>query len=111
MSGTNLRTPAVANAEEAMGIPADLRIDVTSQLTRSAGEHVHLAIEWAGGVLWLDMSEQHDHFCVDTRQFVLAPDGTLVKGHSWNGGYVVTLVHDKVPSDEQTNRPVGPGRG
>lgn len=167
--------------------------------------HTHVAIEWAGGVIWLDMSEQHDHFCIDVRNFVephadlpapaqyadqkystdcnlagtgvftivngrrqslgeahiartemvelaeriacvhddqgawptdaeeLAklvledqtggdylkykarpltdPDGTLVEGHGWNGGYVITLMHGKKLGENQTNRPAGPGRG
>jgi hypothetical protein len=98
-------------------------------------------------VIWLDMSDQSDRFCVDVRQFVdgdqlagqgvfgmvngrrqslasevrtgddsdlaplLDPDGTPVRGHGWNASYVVTLMHDKEPSEKQTNRPAGAGRG
>jgi hypothetical protein len=123
----------------------------------NAHKHRHVAIAWEGGVVWLDMSVQSDHFCIDVRQFVpdeegtqptehgvqlagqgvftivngrrqcLAaevgggklysldplkdPDGTPVLGHGWNAGYVVTLMHDKEPSERQTNRRAGPGRG
>jgi hypothetical protein len=118
--------------------------------------HQHVAIAWRGGVIWLDMSDQSDHFCVDVRQFVASdvegvelagqgvftivngrrqalaaespgrtgaqikptcwdaledPDGTPVRGHGWNAGYVVTLMHDKERSEKQTNRPAAPGRG
>jgi hypothetical protein len=160
--------------EQAMGIDANVRVDLLDAPRSDDGHrHRHVAIEWEGGVLWLDMSEQSDHFCVDVRQFVPAtdcgaepmedqtgehrewcsecdspvelagqgvftivngrrqvlasgprergnfantdpledPDGTPVLGHGWNGGYVVTLMHDKVPSEKQTNRPAGPGRG
>lgn len=165
MSGTNLRTPAAAAAERAMGFEADVRVDLRGERRHPSSHdgscfHRHVALEWEGGVLWLEVSDQGDHYCVDVRQFVPAagevpvdddesglhlagqgvftivngrrqalmsepgvpnprtldrplhdPDGTPVRGHGWNGGYVVTLMHDRVPSEKQTNRPAGPGRG
>lgn len=157
MSGTNLRPPAIAAAEDAMGFEAHTRVDLSVQPREDGHHHRHVAIEWEGGVIWLDLSEQLDYYCVDVRQFVpadtsvregvtelagqgvftivngrrlqlahemvpnvgartsveplLDPDGTPVLGHGWNGGYVVTLMHDKVPGERQTNRPAGPGRG
>lgn len=50
-------------------------------------KHKHIMIEWEGGTIWLDMSVQTDHYCIDIRQF--NPDGemkgqgamTIVNGH------------------------------
>lgn len=156
MSGTNLRPPGIAAAESALSFEADVRVNLKGEYRHPSSRdgscfHRHVALEWEGGVLWLDMSQLSGHFCVDVRQFVpaedggtelagqgvftmvngrrqclaqevapghapsteplLDPDGTPVRGHGWNAGYVVTLMHDKAPGEKQTNRPAGPGRG
>ena len=97
----------------------------------------HVAIEWEGGVIWLNMfdfatgdyeGEKDDrHFCIDVRQFNSAgkvkgegvftmargyrgsivnernPDRAdkLPEGHSWSGGYVVSILTD--PDGEETH--------
>ena len=93
-------------------------------------KHDHVVIRWAGGEIWLDMSEQSDHFCIDIRQF--NPDnemkaqgyftivngargsqaeeledtsGTVVQSHGWNGGYVATLITDKHGEEAATKKP------
>jgi hypothetical protein len=35
------------------------------------GWHRHVVIEWEGGLIWLDTSEQSNHFCIDVRQYAL----------------------------------------
>lgn len=153
------QTAAIIAAEQAMDARADAKIYEPVSQDQGKHAHTHMAIAWRGGVIWLDMSEQADHFCIDVRQFVALPDpedglewehkvnlagqgiftivngvqqslgrvfhagqtyeewplqdpdGTPVKGHGWNAGYVVTLMHDKEPGPNQTNRPAGMGRG
>jgi hypothetical protein len=143
------RMDSIAATERAMEVEA---YPVVVPEVEDPKDHQHVAIAWRGGVIWLDMSDQSDHFCVDVRQFVetpidrdvelagqgvftivngyrqrlaqdarpghspsteplLDPDGTPVRGHGCNGGYVITLMHDKERSEKQTNRPAGPGRG
>jgi hypothetical protein len=139
MGKTKTKMDSIAAAERAMEFEA---YPVIPPEPEEGQRHQHIAIAWRGGVIWLDMSDQSDHFCVDVRQFVETPidrdvelagqgvftivngrrkaldgealadpDGTPVRGHGWNGGYVVTLMHDKEPGEKQTNRPAGPGRG
>lgn len=137
MSDYDFETPALAEAQKGMELNADVFIDVRdSQYTDRNGvhgvhpdsiktgmpeaSHRHVCIQWEGGVLWLDMSNQGDHFCIDARQFNpdgemkgqgtfgivngqrvgfdrALPDtaGRLVKGFGWNGSYVVTLLTDR----------------
>jgi hypothetical protein len=45
--------------EEAYGFNPVYTLDISDQ---------HVCIKWAGGEVWLDMSEQSDHFCIDVRQ-------------------------------------------
>jgi hypothetical protein len=214
----NAQMEMIDAAEKAMEIRAQHVFEDRAPEADTESKHHHIAIAWRGGVVWLDMSDLGDHFCIDVRQFAPAdaeiserleylrqelraerismgelielqglakhiepgdlelleaagvseeeatshakaaavnlagqgvftivngrrqqlgsanehiddgskygkwitheeppladPDGTPVKGHGWNGGYVVTLMHDKdAATDKQTNRPAGSGRG
>lgn len=102
----------------------DAVVDITGDMPvndPADSTHKHVIVQWEGGEIWLDMSVQRDHFCVDVRQFnpddemkgqgvmtivngyqrtfsdetLLDTDGTPVTGHGWNGGYVITLMTDK----------------
>ena len=126
------RTEGIKKAEEAMGFPADTAITLLGEPQTpndsKAPYQRHVAIEWEGGVLWLNMfdfSEVGDnpHYCIDVRQFNSAgktkgegvftmarqvdrgaipdhPDGN-VKGSGWNGGYVVAILTD--PDGKETH--------
>ena|ERR1044072_8543456 len=88
-------------AESAMGIEADHKL-VLDQPTRrgDATHHRHLAIEWEGGVLWLDMSDLVDHYCVDVRQFRgdrIAATGVF----GIENGRSFTLDNHKLPEDQR----------
>jgi hypothetical protein len=122
-------TDNIKQAEEAMGFEADTRINLlTEPKTEPHGPgqrsyQRHVAIEWEGGVIWLNMFDfvigyegDSPHYCIDIRQFNSAgkvkgegvftmarqtqrgeipnnPEGN-VKGHGWNGGYVVSILTD-----------------
>jgi hypothetical protein len=90
----------------------------------------HVAIAWEGGVIWLNMFDfvnyddaENPHFCIDVRQFNSSgevkgqgvftmakqvdrgaipdnPEGN-VKGHGWNGGYLVSILTD--PDGQETH--------
>lgn len=68
---------ATDRAEETYnaGYPSDppfkfhTKLDVRSEPIPEGQTHRHVAIEWEGGVLWLNMSVQSDHYCIDVRQF------------------------------------------
>lgn len=64
---------ALAEAQHAMSLDADVTLPISDRFTYEDGKpysnHVHVAIAWAGGVLWLDMSDLDDHYCIDVRQF------------------------------------------
>lgn len=63
-------TDAISEAQEAMGVKADHTLVLDEPTRRGdATQHRHVAIAWEGGVLWLDMSDLGDHFCIDVRQF------------------------------------------
>lgn len=96
-------------AERAMGFEANTSITLEDVGPHA---HTHLAIEWAGGVLWLDMSDLGDHYCIDVRQFRggrLAATGTwaIVNGrraqlddydaeaHGWPAAFMPILIMDK----------------
>jgi hypothetical protein len=128
------RTDNIKKAEEAMGFPADTAISLlgepkTPSTDLSARQYQrHIAIEWEGGVLWLNMFDfsevgENPHYCIDVRQFNSAgkvkgegvftmarqvdrgaipdhPEGN-VKGGIWNGGYVVAILTD--PDGKETH--------
>jgi hypothetical protein len=127
------RTPAIKVAEETMGIKADTAISLVNEPKTPNRDNKpqyqrHVAIEWEGGVLWLNMFDfsevaEKPHFCIDVRQinsagkvkgegvFTMArqvdrgaipdnPEGN-VKGHDWNGGYVVAILTD--PDGKETH--------
>ena len=130
------RTDNIKTAEEAMGFKADTAISLLGEPktpnNREGGREYqrHVAIEWEGGVLWLNMFDfvnyenaENPHFCIDVRQFNSAgkvkgegvftmarqvdrgeipdhPEGN-VKGHNWNGGYVVCILTD--PDGKETH--------
>ena len=61
-------TPELDDACEAIGLVPTEFVDL-SEMPMTHGRHHHVAIQWAGGVFWLDMSEQTNHFCVDVRTY------------------------------------------
>lgn len=107
-----------------MQLPYDIKPDAVVDLRGVApanppeiSGHRHVVVEWEGGTVWLDMSAQTDHYCIDVRQFDPAGEekgqgvftivngrqakmdksltdahGTRVTGHGWDGGYVITLL-------------------
>lgn len=130
-------TDNIKVAEEAMGFKADTAISLLGEPKtpndRKGGREYqrHVAIEWEGGVLWLNMFDfvnyddaENPHYCIDVRQintagkvkgqgvFTMArhqvgrgvipddPNGD-VKGHTWNGGYVVAILTD--PDGKETH--------
>jgi hypothetical protein len=94
----------------------------------------HVAIEWEGGVLWLNMFDfvrgyeaNEKHYCIDVRQFnsagrvkgqgvftmsrgyrgsIATMEGgdEMVKGHDWNGGYLVALLTDPDGEEKYTDK-------
>jgi hypothetical protein len=130
-------TDNIERAEKEMGFQANTRINLLGEpmvptLRESERQYQrHVAIEWEGGVLWLNMfdfaSESYmgtsPHYCIDVRQFnsagkvkgegVFTMDrehgrGTIpdnadgnVKGHNWNGGFLVSILTD--PDGEETH--------
>ena len=129
------KTDNIKKAEEAMGFPADTTINLLDTEKTPAGPNTkseyqrHVAIEWEGGVLWLNMFDfgngENPHYCIDVRQFnnagkvkgqgvfamsrgyrgsiatVTGDDAKMVKGHNWNGGYMVALLTD--PDGKETH--------
>lgn len=92
-------TDLITAAEDAMGIPADHTIDLSGL---DFTKHRHVAIHWAGGVLWLDMSDRNDHYCIDVRQFdskqcVRQPMGVF----GIQGGRRVDLDDSNVPPGQR----------
>jgi hypothetical protein len=63
-------------------------------------DHVHVAIEWEGGVLWLDMSDLVDHYCIDVRQL---RDGDEIPMGTFalQAGRRMTLDQSNIPTDER----------
>lgn len=132
-------TDNIKTAEEAMGFEADTKISLLdtpkTPNPREGGREYqrHVAIEWEGGVLWLNMFDfvnypdaESPHFCIDVRQFNSAgkvkgegvfamargyrstvglqgaeTQSEYVKGHDWNGGYVVCILTD--PDGQETH--------
>lgn len=115
------------------------RIDLKSEPKPEGTDHRHVALEWEGGVVWLDMSVQSDHFCIDIRQFnedgemkgqgvftmvsgyrqslggdaatpLVDKHGNPVTGHGWNGGYMMTLMTDLHDEEKAKTKP-GWGHG
>ena len=121
----------IMKAERAMGFEADTKINLLEEPmspahTEDGNQYQrHVAIEWEGGVLWLNMFDfsnfdANPHFCIDVRQFnsdgkvkgegvftmargyrgsiaSVEPekgDNPMIKGHNWNGGYVVSILTD-----------------
>lgn len=119
----SLPTPRILNAEKQMGFTADVRLDIRHRQhvdndgdrkpgTLEQGNHRHVAIEWEGGVLWLDMSDLFDHYCIDVRQFRdgdeiaqgvfaienggrISIEETKVKAHGHNAVFMPILLTDK----------------
>jgi hypothetical protein len=121
-------TDNIRKAEEAMGFQADTRINLLeepktpSRVEDAPSYQRHVAIEWEGGVLWLNMFDfnnvsERPHFCIDVRQFnsagkvkgegvftmargyrgsiaVQEQNDAAVKGANWDGGYVVCILTD-----------------
>ena len=132
-------TDNIRKAEEAMGFPADTKINLLDEPktpnSREDGREYqrHVAIEWEGGVIWLNMFDfvkgyeaAEPHYCIDVRQFNsagkvkgegvftmargyrgvvglqgAATQSEYVKGHDWNGGYVVSILTD--PDGQETH--------
>jgi hypothetical protein len=83
LDGKAAATDNIKTAEEAMGFEADTRINLLDEpMSEPHGPgqrqyQRHIAIEWEGGVLWLNTfdfvnTEETDgekHFCIDVRQF------------------------------------------
>lgn len=92
---------AIKRAEQAMGFEADHTL-VLDQPTRrgDAAHHRHVAIEWEGGVLWLDLSDLSDHYCIDVRQFRGDKTAATAMWSIINGRRVV-LDDADVPEDER----------
>jgi hypothetical protein len=79
------RTGNIITAEQAIGFTADTYVNLLAEPKtppHGPGQREyqrHVAIEWEGGVLWLNMfdfatgdyegTEEQRHFCIDVRQF------------------------------------------
>ena len=129
-------TDNIHTAEEAMGFKADTRINLLTEPktpNRADGPEYqrHVAIEWEGGVIWLNLFDfvngyeaQEPHYCIDVRQFnsdgkvkgegvftmargyrgsIAVVDGgpDAVKGANWDGGYLVSILTD--PDGQETH--------
>lgn len=132
----DFETPALAAACEGMEIEPDAFIDVRDVEPAEGRKHQHVAIQWQGGVIWLDMSHLTNHYCIDVRQFnedgemkgqgfftivngcraalggngLKDTEGRIVRGHKWDGGYVMTLLTDEYGDEETAIKP-SPGNG
>jgi hypothetical protein len=75
-------TDNMIKAEESIGISADTYVNLLDEpktpSSREGGREYqrHVAIEWEGGVIWLNLFDfvnyedaQSPHFCIDIRQF------------------------------------------
>lgn len=82
LDGKAAATDNIRKAEQAMGFAADTRINLLDEPMTPAHEDYrqyqrHIAIEWEGGVIWLNMFDfttsdyagDYPHFCIDVRQF------------------------------------------
>lgn len=129
-------TDKIRKAEQAMGFAADTRINLLDEpMTPSRIEDApsyqrHVAIEWEGGVIWLNMFDlssvdKHPHYCIDVRQFnsagqvkgegvftmarnmqrgeikAEAINGQVPQGNGWDGGFVVSILTD--PDGQETH--------
>ena len=124
-------------AIEAMGFDPDTKINLLDEPMTPTGPNSprqyqrHVAIEWEGGVLWLNMFDfseagEKPHYCIDVRQinsdgkvkgqgvFTMArgyrgsiglqgaaTQSEYVKGADWNGGYLVAILTD--PDGQETH--------
>ena len=142
LDGRAAATDNIKTAEQAMDFEADTRINLLDepQSPTAYSDHNqyqrHVAIEWEGGVLWLNMFDfvtgyeaAEPHYCIDIRQFNSAgkvkgqgvftmargyrgmvgiegaskDDAEMVKGHKWNGGYLVTVLTDPDGKESHTD--------
>jgi len=128
------RTDNIKKAEAAMGFQANTAISLLDEpmVPEDSGRpsyQRHVAIEWEGGVIWLNMfdfgkADEHPHYCIDVRQFnsagkvkgegvftmargyrgsiaVQEENDAAVKGANWDGGYVVCILTD--PDGQETH--------
>jgi hypothetical protein len=109
-------TDNILTAEQAMGFPADTRINLLAEHKtppHGPGQREyqrHVAIEWEGGVLWLNMfdfatgdyegEQDNRHFCIDVRQFNSAGkvkgEGVFTMAHGVRG----TIVNENDPEGD-----------
>lgn len=103
----NDRTKGIRQAEMEIGFAANTAIDLTTEPHTGTAEgesfennHRHVALDWEGGTLWLDMSDLGDHFCIDVRQY---RDGELQPIGTWAiiGGRRAVLDDSSAPDSER----------
>lgn len=124
-----MSTPEIIAAAEAMEVELSVTLDVRDAPRTPSGYHRHVAIQWEGGVIWLDMfifeNSKDPHYCIDMRQFnpdnemkgqgvfsivngrrsTMTPElqdteGRTVKGHRFDGGYVISILTDPHGAEE-----------
>lgn len=108
------RTDNIIKAEQAMGFKADSYVNLldepqTPPHKEGARQYQrHVAIEWEGGVLWLNMfdfvnnfeDDEHgnQHFCIDVRQFnsagKLKGEGVFTMARNAPRGMIVSETTD-----------------
>jgi len=107
-------TDNIVRAEQSMGFDADTRInllDDPKSPPHSPGQREyqrHVAIEWEGGVLWLNMfdfasgdyegEKKNRHYCIDVRSFnskgEVKGEGVFTMSRTAPRGIVVTETTD-----------------
>lgn len=119
---------------EQMEVQPHVTLDVCDAPRTESGYHRHVAIQWEGGVIWLDMmifeNIRSPHYCIDVRQFnpnaemkgqgvmsivngrqhrfideLTDTEGRVVKGHRFNGGYVISILTDPHGAEETAIKP------
>jgi len=106
--------PATAAAENAMGFQANRTICLKDDTHTGFNgtvlmapeerpslemNHRHVAIEWEGGVLWLDQSDLGDHYCIDVRWFDSEGNERPIGIMAIEGGRRIELDNSKVPDE------------
>ena len=122
------RTPSLIDvAVEAMGFEPETTINLLdtpkTPAHREGGREYqrHVAIEWEGGVLWLNMFDfvnyedaENPHFCIDVRQFNSAGqvkgEGVFTMSRGYRGS-IATIANKADVVDDAADEAMVQGRG
>lgn len=96
------------------GLKSDAVVDLIGDMPvndPAVSTHKHVVVQWEGGEIWLDMSIQKDHYCVDVRQFNFDDEMkgqgvfTIVNGRRMSLGTAIEQTKDGWETTKQAPLP------